>query len=86
MMMTVNLIAPQGWGDMSQHQLSDMLKVMVYVNNPCKFKTHMMYLRIISNVFTYRSCVIMANRTYLLFSSFLFYFILVISMLKHSEC
>ena len=32
MMMTVNLIAPQGWGDMSQHQLSDMLKVMVYVN------------------------------------------------------
>lgn len=32
MMMTVNLIAPQGWGGMSQHQLSDMLKVMVYVN------------------------------------------------------
>lgn len=32
MMMNVNLIAPQGWWDMSQHQLSDMLKVMVYVN------------------------------------------------------
>ena len=32
MMMTVNLMAPQGWWDMSQHQLSDMLKVMVYVN------------------------------------------------------
>ena len=32
MMMTVNLIAPQGWRDMSQEQLADMLKVMVYVN------------------------------------------------------
>ena len=31
-MAAINLIAPQGWRDMSQEQLADMLKVMVYVN------------------------------------------------------